>query len=512
MKPLPVNILHILEVLLEMYTAKAPDVLVCEAFANAVDVFLDNKTKNPKIEVTLEKESEDVGYITFHNNGTPMTRPQFDKYHEVGVKSKTKGRGIGFAGVGAKIFLASKLGGEIFTITGENNEKFLASRMVRQSDNVLMDEITDLSKIFGNKKYQHKYGTTYRVKINGWAYRYFKNTVPVSGIVQYWWNYALLKKQFTVTVDGKEVKPYDPQGEKFQKSFTWKNYKINCYYWISTGEIPEERQHIVYAVYGKRIQKDPLRTPVNFKEDYSHRVFCLADVTHLAGHIKPDKEHFEGNQFTNGTRNEVEKRFIEFLNEHGLLGKDLSRHDSAEIVNEATKELDKLLSTIEFKELDPFLTYRKRMLPTPDQNGDIPITETTGEGPVGGDEPVEEPGEGGGAGDGEGRSFVEDKDGADPGKRKERKSRGLRIMLTWDHPENEKEGWVDALNGAIVINVLHPFYQTMVESDRFGRLEKFNTNRILIEAIIRHKSDELDWTPQKTLDVQNSLLHKMWRG
>ena len=94
MKPLPVNILHILEVLLDMYTAKAPDVLVCEAFANAVDVFLDNKTKNPKIEVTLEKESDDVGYITFHNNGTPMTRPQFDKYHEVGVKSKTK-RSVG---------------------------------------------------------------------------------------------------------------------------------------------------------------------------------------------------------------------------------------------------------------------------------------------------------------------------------------------------------------------------------------------------------------------------------
>ena len=69
-----------------------------------------------------------------------------------------------------------------------------------------------------------------------------------------------------------------------------------------------------------------------------------------------------------------------------------------------------------------------------------------------------------------------------------------------------------ALNGAIVINVLHPFYQTMAESDRFGRLEKFNTNRILIESIIRHKSDELDWTPEKTLDVQNSLLHKMWRG
>ena len=93
MKPLPVNILHILEVLLDMYTAKAPDVLVCEAFANAVDIFLEDKIKNPKIEITLEKVDENTGYINFHNNGTPMTKAQFDKYHTIAAKVKEKGGG-----------------------------------------------------------------------------------------------------------------------------------------------------------------------------------------------------------------------------------------------------------------------------------------------------------------------------------------------------------------------------------------------------------------------------------
>ena len=510
MKALPVDRLHVLEDLRDMYHFKDVDVLVCEAFANAVDIFLEDKIKNPKIEITLEKVDENTGYINFHNNGTPMTKAQFDKYHTIAAKVKQKGGGIGFAGVGAKVFLASKLGGEIFTVTGENNKKFFASRMAREDNDVGYEEIKDLSKIFGNSKYQHKYGTTYRVRLNSHGYKDLQERLP--SIVQFWWNYAILKKQFAVTVDGKSVEPFDPPGDKFKKSFTWKNHKINCFCWISTEEIPQERQHIVYAVHGKRIMNEPISTPVNFKQDYFYKVFCLVDVTHLAVHIRTDKESFQKNWETNGTRQAVQKFFVEFLTENGLLGRDIAQPKTSEIVNEATKDLDKLLSSVEFKDLDPFLTFRKRMLPTPDQNGDIPITETTGEGPVGGDEPVEDPGEGGGAGDGEGTSFVEDKDGKEPGKRKERKSRGIRIIPTEEHPDEPLEGWVAPEQGAIVINILHPFYQTMMESDRFGKFGHFNMIRVLIEALIRHKSDELNWDAKKTLDTQNGLLHKMWRG
>ena len=510
MKPLPVDREHVLEDLLDMYHFKDVDVLVCEAFANAVDIFLEDKIKNPKIEITLEKVDENTGYINFHNNGTPMTKAQFDKYHTIAAKVKQKGGGIGFAGVGAKVFLASKLGGEIFTVTGENNKKFFASRMAREDNDVGYEEIKDLSKIFGNSKYQHKYGTTYRVRLNSYGYKDLQERLP--SIVQFWWNYAILKKQFAVTVDGKTVEPFDPPGDKFKKSFTWKNHKINCFCWISTEEIPQERQHIVYAVHGKRITKEFLRTPVNWKEDYSHRVFCLANVTHLAGYIKPDKESFEGNWNTNGTRQQTEKFFIEFLNKHGLLGKDISKPQTAEIVNEMTKQLDKLLTDADFKDLNPFLSPRKRMVPTGDENGDIPVTEIEGEGPVGGDETIDDGGHGTDAGHGEGKSVVEDKDGADPGKRKERKAKGIRIIPTEEYPDEEQEAWVDAPLGAICINILHPFYQTMRESDKFGKFEKFNVNRVLIEALIRHKSDELDWNPKKVLDKYRDLLHRTWRG
>ena len=55
MKSLEVDRIHVLEDLLDMYHFKDEEVLVCEAFANAQDVFLEDGIKNPTIEITLEK-------------------------------------------------------------------------------------------------------------------------------------------------------------------------------------------------------------------------------------------------------------------------------------------------------------------------------------------------------------------------------------------------------------------------------------------------------------------------
>lgn len=509
MKDLPVDRVHTLENFRDMYHFRDEEVLLCEAFANAQDVFLEDKIKKPTIEVTLEKTGPDVGYINFHNNGTPMTEKQFKKYHEISGSAKVKGGGIGFAGVGAKVFLASKIGGEIITITGKNNSDFLASRMLATKDNVQYEEISNLSEIFKDPSHKHKYGTTYRVRVNNHGYKYFKERL--SHIVQFWWNFALLKKQFTVIVNGKEVKPFDPV-QKFRKSFTWKKNKIECYCWVTRTEIPEERRHIVYAVHGKRIMNEVISQPINLKDGYFTRVFCLVDVSHLAKHIRTDKESFVGNWETNQTRHAAQKFFVEFLSEQGLLGRAASKTQTTEIVNEFTKELDRLLKTIDFKDLNPFLSARKRMVPVSDDDGDFPISEVEGE------EVSDGKGTGGGKGDdpghGEGKAFVEDSEGDRPGKHVEKKSKGIRIIPTEEFPDEKEEAWVDLKQGAICINVLHPFYITMRESDRFGKFEKFNIHRVLIEALIKFKNEELKekWDPQKTLNMYRDLLHKTWSG
>ena len=49
--------------------------------------------------------------------------------HIVSFSTKRKGDGIGFAGVGAKLFIQSKQGGQIITITGKGEKDFMASKM-----------------------------------------------------------------------------------------------------------------------------------------------------------------------------------------------------------------------------------------------------------------------------------------------------------------------------------------------------------------------------------------------
>lgn len=507
-KSLPVDRVHALEDLLDMYHFRDEEVLLCEAFANAVDVFIEDKIKSPKIEITMNKINSDIGYINFHNNGTPMTEKQFQKYHVIAGSYKTKGGGIGFAGVGAKVFLVSKLGGEIITITGKNNSDFMASRMFKTEDDVKYEIIDDLSTIFGKENYTHNYGTTYRVRLNQHAYKYFKERLP--HIVQFWWNYALLKKQFTVVVDGKEILPFDPK-YRFIGSFTWKGKKINCYCWITKDKTMQEQRHIVYSAFGKRIMNELINQPISLKQDYYDRVFCLIDVSHIAKHIRTDKESFDGNWETNQTRQAAQKFFVNFLTEQGLVGRDITKPQSSEIVNEFTKELDRILKTKEFQELNPFLSPKKRSIPMPDSDGDIAISQIEGEGPTGG----EGSGEGGGTdgGHGTGTAFVEDDDGAETGIRKERQSKGIRIIPTDEFPNEKEEAWVDLLRGAICINTAHPFYVQMVDLDRLGRFEKFNINRILIEALIKFKNDELkeNWDPKKTLEKFRDLLHKTWK-
>src|SRR5438093_4536169 len=177
-------------------------------------------------------------------------------------------------------------------------------------------------------KYEHKYGTTYRVRLTKFAYEYFKQNL--SSIISFWWSYGLLTKQFNVTVNGNRIEPFDPP-TRFKKSFTWKKNKINCYCWITNETIPEERRHIIYCVFGKRIINEPILTPITIKEDFRNRVFCLVDVSHISDHLETDKENFKRNWHTNQTRQATQKFFIDFLIENGLIGKDLSKPETTEI-------------------------------------------------------------------------------------------------------------------------------------------------------------------------------------
>ncbi len=91
-----VNLQHLLEDIRDSYTSPLEEVILTELVANA----LDSKATRINFEVDAEK-----AYIRCTDNGTGMKRGVIKNYHNIAASTKTRGSGIGFAGVGAKLSL-----------------------------------------------------------------------------------------------------------------------------------------------------------------------------------------------------------------------------------------------------------------------------------------------------------------------------------------------------------------------------------------------------------------------
>lgn len=503
---LPVDRVHNLENLLGMYEYNELAVLVNEAIANAVDAFRDNSIKSGKIDITFSRKNNEIGYLSFHNNAPPMTEKQFyglHGYHEVSFSSKRKGDGIGFAGVGAKLFLLSEQGGEIITVTGKGKNDFMASKMHRTHDDIkfLTTKKYPLKEILEIPNYSHTYGTTYSVRLTNYAYKYFKERL--AGVIQFWWNYALLTKQIVVTIDGKTVTPWTPRGDKYKASFKYKKHNFSAFCFIAKESIPEERLHIVYTVFGKRIYNQPINL-TKIKPDYANRVFCIVDLSKLANQLTSSKEKFKKSIYTNDCRHHIEKGFWEFLEKHGITTSDLTEPKKQMLKNELTKRLEDLFKTKEFSQLNPFLTTRKQKIPTLDNEGDTPVSEIPGDGiPEG----VGGKGDGNKPGTGKGISHVEDDDGYDTAKMKEKRAKGLHIIYEDDLKNHIDEAVVSIEAGAVIIDTQHPFWLRCKNNHTLGN---FNEMRVVIEALIVYKNDEIEWDAKETLHKYRDLLHKTW--
>lgn len=91
-----VNLKHLLEDIRDSYTSPLEEVIVTELIANALD------GKASKIEFAIDPEQK---FIRVVDNGLGMKRKQLKEYHNIAASTKTKGTGIGFAGIGAKLSL-----------------------------------------------------------------------------------------------------------------------------------------------------------------------------------------------------------------------------------------------------------------------------------------------------------------------------------------------------------------------------------------------------------------------
>lgn len=89
-----VNFQNLIRDLAEMYPCDVSEVIITELVANALDARANI--------ISIDFDSSQNALVVT-DNGTGMIESQFEEYHDFAAGLKTRGDGIGFAGVGAKV-------------------------------------------------------------------------------------------------------------------------------------------------------------------------------------------------------------------------------------------------------------------------------------------------------------------------------------------------------------------------------------------------------------------------
>lgn len=91
-----INLKHLLEDIRDSYSSPIEEVIITELVANALD------SGASRIDFFVQPESRQLRCL---DNGSGMRRAGLKEYHNIAASSKTRGAGIGFAGIGAKLSL-----------------------------------------------------------------------------------------------------------------------------------------------------------------------------------------------------------------------------------------------------------------------------------------------------------------------------------------------------------------------------------------------------------------------
>ena len=89
-----VNFQNLIKDLAEIYPFDVDEVVLVELIANSLDA------KPTRISIDFDQNKRS---LVVTDNGKGMTGEDFEQYHDFAAGLKTRGSGIGFAGVGAKI-------------------------------------------------------------------------------------------------------------------------------------------------------------------------------------------------------------------------------------------------------------------------------------------------------------------------------------------------------------------------------------------------------------------------
>lgn len=439
-----VNFLKLIQDLREQFPYDPLSSLIIETIANSIDA------KASSIEISI---ASDGSIYQIMDNGSGMTQDEFVEYHNIASVTKSRGGGIGFAGVGAKIFLDRCE----YIITETKARGFYAtSKWAFANGTLIWEYIPTQNKVEGT-------GTFVEVKLK--TEEDGKKLTPDSIIqlVREHYN-AILQGHYNildVIINGKRIEPWISSDIEHRKDFDFKcgGHRIRGFLIKARNKLPDEFQGPYIVVHGKTIQQHWFKQYPLMSETFTGII--MAD--YLVDILRTSKAQFDYTSM-------LWKKF------HVKMGKVLS--DWLDVIGAKPRlptvstELDRLARDIEqsinevlrapeFTDLADSLFQNIIQRPVGIRSGKSTITgiETEGvqdtTGTFGG------LGEGGGVkavGPDDGICVTENERGEIPIERVSRRVRGGIKIGYENNPNILEESWINPAQRAVIINKGFPSF------------------------------------------------------
>lgn len=452
--------------------------LIIETLANSIDA------KASRIEISI---ANDGSVYQIMDNGKGMTQNEFVEYHNIASLTKLRGAGIGFAGVGAKIFLDRAE----YIVTETKSQVFYgASKWTFANGTPTWYSVSTQDRV-------RTTGTFVEVKLKIEEDGKKLTSDSIIKVVREHYN-AILQGHYkvqNVIINGKRIEQWVPSDIEQRKDFDFRygGHRIRGFFIKAKNKLPDEFQGPHIVVYGKTIQSNWFKQHPLMGETFTGLI--LAD--HLIEILRTSKADFD--------RTSMLWKYF-----HAKMGRVLSdwlveidamprpptvSEDLDQLARDLEKSINDVLKTPEFAELSRniFQNIMQRTVGIRSAVGNDMGVEVVGSqtttGTIGGT------GEGGRVvtvGDEEGRGIREDESGETPIERVRRRVRGGIKIGYDDRPDIIIEGWIDLGQQIITINKGHPSFKVAYNLSA----ETYHVLRCVVNILVKEGNIE---TPDEVI-------------
>jgi len=328
------------------------EIVLIELIANSIDA--------GATEIDLMVSGEVRKVLRVIDNGKGMTHSEFSQYHNLGSLTKERGSGIGWAGVGAKLYLDRS--GSIYSET--RSASFEAASkwfLPRGPKGPIWDEVPSRALVSSG------HGTAVEISVTD---RKECRRISAEGarrIVYSHFNYALQPHgQVLLRLNGDRLVPFEPaitaQSQKSAEIRLRNGTSARVSFFLMGASVPESFRLVSLVVHGKTIgDAYDFRQGARIREPQRISGFVRCDP--LIRIVTTSKDSF--NRKTNQWKDfdaKVGRAFSEWLREIGQLEPTRVEDRHEAVAKRVQSNLNRIFDLPEVRELevDPFQSIARR--------------------------------------------------------------------------------------------------------------------------------------------------------